>query len=1069
MGRVYRRLSGGSLLLLLLLQLLLAVLVAGVGPTAGDHDMDQSAYKAISRILQNRKLTQAIPTPDSGLVFQNGTGDLFPEQGLCLMQLVYKATLTVGNDEYFLSSFAFEDVPDGTNVTEWKLGASFQDGNSVDEDLVIGGGVQLERNGSLAVFNSSDGLKPTDSLSVPQGFSFVETRGATATALVPVEDVVFNNLKCKLGRTLGDLERTDGRTERVAPIELEYVPLERRDGISPNTLFSFRIRNVQRQTAIYMERLKVMYYFHGFDNPPEDAFQDPSLYFDAACRPLPDMDCNGVNVEVVAGYQNVSDAQFAVQVTFDPSAGRLYATAEGETFNPDASSTSYSQKSAFISIFGANDTGFLLEEMEDYSFLKTPLGENDPDGDYVLRTYAPNKNMTVFMEDVLVWGIPPGPVSAPDLFTFTCLNGTSTQCEFTAEYCCEPIDPCQTSISSVVPAGWVYPPPDLDFEDSRCATGPDGGFGNVTGNGAQGIDAAFSKSESVAWVIGLATGLGIAFVVLVAALWFWIRRSRRSRIKGFGNSDSDSSPKEEWEPPDATALSWYVPIHYRLGDKDQLNQTEDTTPLSSRQSSAQVSKQALTVESKMIGSLGSQGQRSAGGISDAGQPMSPKSPKSPKFVPIVPGYNGVSSLPPNVDVIIYSKSTTMSGKFSPYVSGALQQDRSIEYEDIESEDKIDMEESFTIEDWQLRRSRSWDGRLTVPAMDVDSQNAVRRIRKRRDTCAQGPRLPPLSQLDIPMMEDEIQSSIDLHIPSATIEKHLTKCLGTGGFGAVYQGKYKGQRVAVKKLPPFISMQSGVTNNDQSAYDALIREIKLASKFDCDRLVKVYGACTDDRNKCCLIMELMTGGNLYQRIHDKKRRRMTYVEILQVAHDIAEGLAYLHPFVIHRDLKPQNILLDEEGRAKIADFGISKVKDPAKSYLTKMTAENGTPMYMSPEQMNGGKVDEKVDVYALGCILNEMWTRKQPWKESNHFFQIILKVAVNGDRPWLDPETPEPLKRLIRKCWHQDPHQRPSCADILRRLDILIRDELERWENTSRKSSRSSIGKISPPVTLGKHE
>jgi serine/threonine protein kinase len=296
-----------------------------------------------------------------------------------------------------------------------------------------------------------------------------------------------------------------------------------------------------------------------------------------------------------------------------------------------------------------------------------------------------------------------------------------------------------------------------------------------------------------------------------------------------------------------------------------------------------------------------------------------------------------------------------------------------------------------------------------------------------------------------MFGDDETNGIDLHIPPHVIEKHLGKCLGTGGFGAVYEGKYKGKPVAVKKLPSFVRLSSGEEQNGQAAYEALIREIKLASKFDCQRLVKVFGACTDDKNKCCLVMELMRGGNLYQRIHDRNRRRLTYIEILQLIHDIAEGLAYLHPFVIHRDMKPQNILLDDEGRAKIADFGISKVKDPAKSYLTQMTAENGTPMYMSPEQMNGGKVDEKVDVYALGCIVNEMYTRRQPWKDSNHFFQIILKVAVNGDRPWVDPDTPEPLKRLIKKCWHQDPHQRPSCAEIMRRTDILIQEELMRWE------------------------
>jgi len=302
-----------------------------------------------------------------------------------------------------------------------------------------------------------------------------------------------------------------------------------------------------------------------------------------------------------------------------------------------------------------------------------------------------------------------------------------------------------------------------------------------------------------------------------------------------------------------------------------------------------------------------------------------------------------------------------------------------------------------------------------------------------------------------------ERGVDLNVDWSEIKGNLGHCLGTGGFGAVYEAKWRGKTVAVKKLPPFSD------NNQpggQVMYDALLREIALASKFDCDRLVRVYGACTQDKDHVCLIMELCENGNLASRIYDRRRRRMSYLEILQIAHDVAQGLAYLHPSVIHRDLKPQNILLDLTGRAKLADFGISRIKDPTKSYLSQITSEKfgqGTPFYMSPEQFSGEKrIDEKIDVYALGCILNECWTRRQPWKDSSHFFQIILKVAINGERPWVDPDCPLGLQRLIGKCWHQDPHMRPSCAEISRLSEILIEQELRKWEESkSPKHSNSN--------------
>eukprot|EP00798_Chlamydomonas_sp_ICE-L_P006773 gene6773-12766_t len=207
----------------------------------------------------------------------------------------------------------------------------------------------------------------------------------------------------------------------------------------------------------------------------------------------------------------------------------------------------------------------------------------------------------------------------------------------------------------------------------------------------------------------------------------------------------------------------------------------------------------------------------------------------------------------------------------------------------------------------------------------------------------------------------------------------------------------------------------------------------------------------------LIMELVEGGSLSERIHSGARRRMDLLELLHVAYDIAQGLAYLHPHVIHRDLKPQNVLLDKRGRAKLADFGISRFKDPFKSFVS-VTQQGGTPNYMAPEVFNGSHVDEKCDVYSLGCVMYECWTRRVPFHNlavqagpnvnvglfqmlvqagpnvSMGLFQIILAVAINGQRPFLPDEMPVGLRHLIIECWKEQPKQRPAIDTIIQRYD-----------------------------------
>eukprot|EP00775_Hariotina_reticulata_P007323 gene7323-7535_t len=256
-----------------------------------------------------------------------------------------------------------------------------------------------------------------------------------------------------------------------------------------------------------------------------------------------------------------------------------------------------------------------------------------------------------------------------------------------------------------------------------------------------------------------------------------------------------------------------------------------------------------------------------------------------------------------------------------------------------------------------------------------------------------------------------------------IQPHLAGLLGKGGFGHVYEGFWRGQRVAVKLLC--------VDTEEPAVLDAFLKEVALCACLrGCDRIAPAGGlndvtsggfdscmspACpnTPSRTAPEGFMTAAVSAQYPPVRHTQQRSQSTADEglqlsltavtdslkILQIGLDIAAGLAYLHPAIIHRDLKPQNVLLDGSGRAKLADFGISRFKDPHRSYLS-VTHQGGTPNYMAPELFNGTRVDEAADVYSLGCILYECLTRRQPFghlagdgKSFNMLFKVNFQAVV----------------------------------------------------------------------------
>ena len=271
---------------------------------------------------------------------------------------------------------------------------------------------------------------------------------------------------------------------------------------------------------------------------------------------------------------------------------------------------------------------------------------------------------------------------------------------------------------------------------------------------------------------------------------------------------------------------------------------------------------------------------------------------------------------------------------------------------------------------------------------------------------------------------------------------LQEVLGSGSFGAVHAGDWRGRGVAVK-------MMHNVTGNTD--LQAFRKEINVLEKLRHPRIVALVGACFTPPN-VCLVQELATGGSLYSFIHEgrgrkgrKGRKGLGYLTTLQLGIDIADAMNYLHPSIVHRDLKSQNVLLDDRGRGKVCDFGIASFKD--RTFLATRTSQAGTPSYMAPEMFAGAEVDEKCDVFSFGVLLWECIAGEIPWGYLTTPMQVIFAVGVQKQRLPIPEHCPPALRDLIEDCWHEEPADRPDFCTILDFL--LVERRREVMEQTAR--------------------
>ncbi|ALX27422.1 hypothetical protein GMAR_ORF47 [Golden Marseillevirus] len=242
---------------------------------------------------------------------------------------------------------------------------------------------------------------------------------------------------------------------------------------------------------------------------------------------------------------------------------------------------------------------------------------------------------------------------------------------------------------------------------------------------------------------------------------------------------------------------------------------------------------------------------------------------------------------------------------------------------------------------------------------------------------------------------------------------LGKEIGAGSFGVCFAGTWKGIDVCVKRVI-----------NQNMSEDAKLRfreEASLLAKFgEHENIVTFVGACYQKPN-ICLVTVLQTPGDLGKVLASDTRLDMATKR--KILFGVCNGLNFLHSKnILHRDIKSSNVLVDERWNAKISDFGFARLKE---SCATQTSC--GSPCYTAPEILRGEKYDEKADIFSLGVLIWEVITRKTPF-EGENAIRIVEKVR-SGQRLSIPSDCPRRIRKLMQKCWDENPQERPSALEV----------------------------------------
>jgi serine/threonine protein kinase len=278
---------------------------------------------------------------------------------------------------------------------------------------------------------------------------------------------------------------------------------------------------------------------------------------------------------------------------------------------------------------------------------------------------------------------------------------------------------------------------------------------------------------------------------------------------------------------------------------------------------------------------------------------------------------------------------------------------------------------------------------------------------------------------------------------------LERRIGAGGMAEVFRARKTGtadhlgvdKQVAVKRLHADVA-------SDERLAQMFVEEARLVARLRHPNIVALHDVGIED-GQLYLVMELVEGAPLYKvlRVVQAGRQQLTAAAVVEIGMQMADALAYAHGLtdqagrsleIVHRDVSPQNILIDDTGVVKLADFGIARTTERVSQTATGVL--KGKIPYVAPEQIRAEPYDHRADIYALGVVLFELTTGRLPYSAPSEA-ALLFKIVEGQPSLHLLDDRPPRLAEVIRRCLAAAPEDRPDSAAEVRQWLLPMRNEL----------------------------